>query len=107
MKIAIFCPNWIGDAVMATPTFRALRRGFPGATLTAVIKPHVAPTLEGTAWFDDWILFNHRSPDREQRTIGALRRLRRERFDLAVLLPNTFRSALDGAAGRHPAPDRI
>ena len=28
MKIAVFCPNLIGDTVMATPTFRALRAGF-------------------------------------------------------------------------------
>jgi heptosyltransferase II len=94
MKIAVFCPNMIGDTVMATPTFRALQEGFPGASLTAVIRLHVAPTLEGTTWFDDWILLNHRSPSREHRTIPVLRRLRRERFDLAVLLPNSFRSAL-------------
>jgi heptosyltransferase-2 len=94
MKIAVFCPNLIGDTVMATPTFRALRRGFPGATLIGVIKPHVAPTLQGTPWFDDWILFNQRSQSWEQRAIPVLRRLRREPFDLAVLLPNSFRSAL-------------
>ena len=39
MKIAVFCPNLIGDTVMATPTFRALRQGFPGATIVGVIKP--------------------------------------------------------------------
>ena len=32
MTIVVFCPNLIGDTVMATPAFRALRRGFPGAT---------------------------------------------------------------------------
>jgi heptosyltransferase-2 len=94
MKIAVFCPNLIGDTVMATPTFRALRRGFPGATLTAVIKPHVAPTLDGTAWFHDRILFHQRSRVLEQRTFAVLRTLRRGRFDLAILLPNSFRSAL-------------
>ena len=47
MKIAVFCPNLIGDTVMATPTFRALRAGFPGATIVGVIKPRVAPTLDG------------------------------------------------------------
>jgi heptosyltransferase II len=94
MKIAVFCPNWIGDTVMATPTFRALRRGFPGATMTAVVKPHVAPTLDGTPWFDDWIVFHQRSQQRDQRTLPVLRRLRRERFDLAILLPNSFRSAV-------------
>jgi heptosyltransferase-2 len=94
MKIAVFCPNWIGDTVMATPTFRALRRGLPDATLTAVIKPHVAATLDGTAWFDEWIQYNQRSKRPEERTLAVLRRLRRGRFDLALLLPNSFRSAL-------------
>ena len=27
MKIAVFCPNLIGDTVMATPTFRAPASG--------------------------------------------------------------------------------
>ena len=58
MKIAVFCPNLIGDTVMATPAFRALRRGFPDAKLTAVIKPRVWPTLEGTTWFDELIRFD-------------------------------------------------
>ncbi len=94
MKIAVFCPNLIGDTVMATPTFRALRRGFPGAMLSAVIRPQVAPTLDGTDWFDEWILFDHRSEDAGQRMVSVVRRLRNSRFDLAVLLPNSFRSAL-------------
>ena len=47
MHIVVFCPNLIGDAVMATPTFRALRRGLAGATIVGVVKPHVAPTLDG------------------------------------------------------------
>ena len=30
MKVLVFCPNLIGDTVMATPAFRALRRGLVG-----------------------------------------------------------------------------
>jgi heptosyltransferase-2 len=93
MKIAVFCPNLIGDTVMATPTFRALRQGFPDAAIVGVIKPHVAPTLDATAWFDDWIYFDRGSNHRDQRTMGVLRRLRRRRFDMAVFLPNSFRPA--------------
>jgi lipopolysaccharide heptosyltransferase II len=93
MKIAVFCPNLIGDTVMATPTFRALRRGFPDAKLTLVVKPRVWPTLQGTTWFDDLIGFEPRSMNREERTIGVMRRLRRERFDVAVLFPNSIRPA--------------
>jgi len=94
MKIAVFCPNLIGDAVMATPTFRALRRGFPHATIAGVIKTRVTPTLDGVPWFDELICFDPHSPVRAERTMPVVRRLRRWRFDLAVLLPNSFRSAL-------------
>jgi heptosyltransferase-2 len=93
MKIAVFCPNLIGDTVMATPTFRALRQGFPDETIVGVIKPKVAPTLEGSPWFDDWIFFDPKSTNRLHRTTAVIRRLRAEAFQLAVLLPNTFRSA--------------
>ncbi len=94
MRIAVFCPNLIGDTVMATPTFRAIRRGFPGARLTAVIKPHVAPTLGGCPWFDDWIYFDPRSRMQGVRSWSTLRRLRNDRFDLAILLPNSVRAAV-------------
>jgi heptosyltransferase II len=93
MKIAVFCPNLIGDTVMATPTFRALRQGFPAATIVGVIKPRVAPTLEGTPWFDDWIHFDPKSRSRSERTLAVVQRLRHESVDLAILLPNSFRPA--------------
>jgi heptosyltransferase II len=93
MNIAVFCPNLIGDTVMATPAFRALRQGFPNDRLIGVIKPKVAPTLAGNPWFDDLIYFDHASNNRLHRTIPVIRRLRREKFQVALLLPNTFRSA--------------
>jgi heptosyltransferase-2 len=93
-KVVVFCPNLIGDTVMATPAFRALRRGLVGSTFIGVIKPHVAPTLDGAPWFDELIGYDPRGRDREARTWPLLRRLRAERADLAVLFPNSFRSAL-------------
>ncbi len=93
MKIAVFCPNLIGDTVMATPAFRALRRGFPDARLVALIKPRVWPTLHGTTWFDELIAFDSASTDREERMMPVVRRLRRTQFDVAVLFPNSIRSA--------------
>lgn len=104
MRIAVFAPNLIGDTVMATPTFRALRAGYPGERIVAVVKPGVAPVLDGSPWFDDYILFNPRSEHEAHQTRAVLALLRRERLDLAVLLPNSFRSALlawmSGAARR-------
>ena len=94
MRIAVFAPNLIGDTVMATPTLRALRAGFPSAEIAVVIKPHVAPTLDASPWVDRIIPHAPKAKDRQHRTAAVIRRLRADRFDLAVLLPNSFRSAL-------------
>jgi heptosyltransferase II len=94
MKLAVLCPNLIGDTVMATPTFRALRRGFPGATIIGVIKPQVAPTLDAAPWFDELLWFDPRSQVRSQRMLSTIHRLRRGRFDVAVIMPNSIRSAV-------------
>lgn len=94
MRIAVFSPNLIGDTVMATPAFRALRRGFPEAEMVVVVKPGVAPTLDGCPWFDGRLLFDPRSKDRALRTFSTIQRLRAGRFDLAVLFPNSIRTGL-------------
>jgi heptosyltransferase-2 len=105
MTIVVFCPNLIGDTVMATPAFRALRRGFDGATILGVIKPHVAPTLDGSPWFDGLLPFNPKSRDPAHRMRAVIRRLRGARPDLALLFPNSFRSAL--VAWLSGAPRRL
>ncbi len=94
MRIVVFCPNLIGDTVMATPTLRALRRTFPDAVLHGVVKPHVSPTLDGATWLDDRILFAPAGKAAEHRTWAVVNRLRNEHYDYAILLPNSFRSAL-------------
>jgi heptosyltransferase-2 len=94
MRIVVFCPNWVGDAVMATPTLRALRAGFPHARIIGVMKPVVADTLHGGPWFDDRWLFDPKGRANVLGTLVLTRRLRAERFDLAVVLPNSLRSAL-------------
>jgi heptosyltransferase-2 len=94
MNILVFCPNLVGDTVMATPAFRSIRAGFPDSRIVAVIKPKIAATLDGAPWFDDVIGFDPRSKTVEERFAAVLPRLRAERADVAVLFPNSFRSAL-------------
>lgn len=93
MNIVVFCPSLIGDTVMATPTFRALRKRYPSGRLTAVVKPNVAPVLAGLDWFDEVVPFHPKAKDRGHRTLPLVRRLRAERPDAAVLLPNSIRTA--------------
>jgi heptosyltransferase-2 len=93
MNIAVFLPNWIGDTVMATPALRALRRHFPAARISAVLKPYVGGVLEGCPWFDELIPFD-KGGAWAQRPLTVAWQLRRRRPELAVLFPNSFRAAL-------------
>lgn len=97
MNLAVFVPNWIGDVVMATPAFRALRRHFADARIVGVMKPYVAGILDGGDWFDERLVA-HGGPW-SQGILATAWKLRRLRIDLAVLFPNTFRSALSARLG--------
>jgi len=95
MKVAIFLPNWLGDAVMATPTLRALREHFgPQGRLIGILRPNLADLLSGTDWLDEQWYFQPGAGQREFRSWSLLGRMRREKFDLAVLMPNSLRPAL-------------
>ena len=104
MKIAVFVPNWIGDAVMATPALRGIRSHFADAEIVGVMRPYVADVLAGLDLVDSSLLYTPRGRDPRERGWRFIRRLRRERFHLALLLPNSWRSAwlawLSGASRR-------
>src|SRR5207253_3804754 len=92
MRIAIFLPNWVGDVVMATPAVRALRDAHAGSHMIGILKPYVRGVVEGAPWFDDLM-------PADAGVLAIARRLRGERIDIAVLFPNTFRSALTAWLG--------
>lgn len=104
MKIAVFLPNWVGDAVMATPALRAVREGFADAEIVGILRPYVADVLDGLPLLNRTIQHDPRGDVADNRGWRFVRRLRRERFDLALLLPNSLRSAwiakLSGAKRR-------
>ena len=92
-NILVIQPSWVGDAVMATPTLRALRHRFTEARITYLMRRYVKPVYAGMPWANR--LLTYRST--RHRGGGALslgHRLRAGKFDLAVLLPNSFKTAL-------------
>jgi len=94
-KILLRGVNRIGDTVFSLPAVRALRRGFPGAEITALVKPQVAALLESVPEIDRVLLFDTRGPHRGPGgRLRLVRRLRREGFDLAVLFHNSLETAL-------------
>ncbi len=91
-RLAVFVPNWVGDAVMATPALRALRHHHAAGQLLGIMRPVVADTLAGGDWFDETILFDPRAPQRELTSPAVLARLRAWRPDTVALLTHSFRT---------------
>src|SRR4051812_1019160 len=99
MNVAVFLPNWVGDAVMATPAVRALRHYARGGCLVGIARPYVAGVFDGSHWFDRLLLVPRAWA---QGTLGVARELCWLGIDLAVLLPNSFRPALAAWLGGCP-----
>jgi heptosyltransferase II len=80
--------NWVGDNVLALPTFRALQHRFRSEGGIAIAVPgNVEALFEATGIFSQVI----RWPRSSRQRIALLRA---GHFRRAVILPNSFRSAL-------------
>ena len=94
-RIVVRGPNWLGDAVMCEPALSGLRRIFPQASLTWLVKPAVAELFANHPAIDCIMPYEDRG--RHAGFAGKWRlagELRGARFDLAVLFQNAFEAAL-------------
>jgi heptosyltransferase-2 len=99
-KILIRGPNWVGDAVLAIPAIKALRRRFPEAETTLLVRPWVAGLFTQAPFVDR--VWSAPRPAGLADWKRLTREIRSHDYDLAVLLPNSFESALMMFLGRIP-----
>lgn len=94
-NILVTTPNWVGDVIMATPSFRCIRENFPNAKISLLLRPYVKGVIDGAPWFDEIIEYDPKSKHKQAgRYLSLVRKLRKEKYDLAFVLPNSFSSAL-------------
>ena len=94
-RIVIVAPNWLGDAVMALPAFADIRRHFSGARLTVAARPPVAPLFSMVLGVDEMMTLPGGGGLRA--VFGwqdDARALQGKGLDIAILLPNSFATAL-------------
>jgi heptosyltransferase II len=90
-------PNWLGDAVMTTPALLRLREKFPDAHIT-ILTPEKLRDL----WSEHPAANETMAIAPGENVFSVGRRLRAGRFDLALILPNSPRSALEPWLGCIP-----
>jgi len=87
-------PNWLGDAVMATPILKDVREKWPEASITVMCQGGVGSLLIGNPYLNE--IFTFTRPNeflRRQEKRDLIERLRQGKYDLGILLPNSFSSA--------------
>ena len=92
-KILIRGVNWIGDAVLSIPAIHAVRKAFPHAHISLLVKPWVADIFSTSNDIDEIIIYE----DSYKGLKGKLRLakiLKGRKFNTAVLLQNAFDAAL-------------
>jgi heptosyltransferase II len=94
-RILVVAPNWIGDALMAQPLLARLREQNPAAEVDVLAPEWVAPVVRRMPEVAAVVTvpFRHRALQLRARwKIG--RELKARRYEEAIVLPNTWKSAL-------------
>src|SRR6185295_17694037 len=79
--------NWLGDVVMSLPALKAVRKAYPQAKLSVLIKKELASFFDGATWIDEIIPYKLRKGFfeglRDRKAI--VNELKARKFDLAVM----------------------
>lgn len=102
-RLIVRFPNWIGDAVMATPALGTVRRCFPDSEIVVLANEGIATLLEHHPFCDRTMVLDKRKIHRGPAGIFRVgREIRKERFDLAILFQNAVEAALIAWLGGIP-----
>jgi len=101
MKILVRGTNWIGDAVMSIPAMRELRRIFPDAHITLHTRSWADGLFRDASFIDELVTF-----DKAKWAIKDVydnsQFLKGDAFDLAIIFPNSFESAITSFLSKVP-----
>jgi heptosyltransferase-2 len=94
-RILVVGPSWVGDMVMAQSLFKTLKQKSPQANIDILAPSWSAPLLQRMPEIKEVVIapFQHRRADLRKR-VQLGRRLRSANYQWAILLPNSWKSAL-------------
>jgi heptosyltransferase-2 len=87
-NILIWLPSPMGDAILCTPALRAIRKHFESSRISLFAQPIVREVLSPCSFNDTWLEQSSDNP------LAIAKRLKQHKFTHAILLKNSFASAL-------------
>jgi len=90
--ILVIAPNWLGDAVMATPFLIYLRKFFPDLNIYLLCRNYVSEIFARNSAVDQMIIYEGKNPLKITRLLWSVRPDKGWKY--AFVLPNSFFSAL-------------
>jgi len=93
-NVVVRAPNALGDLVMATPAFARLAMHYGPDHLSLVCLPAGVALLQGNVWFKEILPYDRKGVHAGLGgSLGFAREMRRRKFDLGIILPNSLGSA--------------
>ncbi|OLO04261.1 lipopolysaccharide heptosyltransferase II [Salinicola socius] len=93
-RILVVGPSWVGDMVMAQSLFITLKRRHPGARIGVLAPGWSLPILERMPEVDEAIALDVKHGEFGWKTRRDVARSLKGRFDRAIVLPRSLKSAL-------------
>ena len=93
-KIIIFSPNWLGDTVISTALVSSIKKEFPSSLIVIAANKYVYPLWAGNPLVSEILRCEVRGVEGIISYVKLLLKLKKYRFDLAIILPHCFRYAL-------------
>ena len=102
-RILVRGVNWVGDTILAYPTVEYLKTLFPNSHVAVLAPGHLVDLWKTFPFVDEIIPFSKKGGLRSVwEDLNIAQSLRERRFDMAVILPRSFRSAFQVFLARIP-----
>ena len=91
-RILISRTDRIGDVLLSTPVIKALRDKFPQAYISMMVTPYAKDIIEGNPYLDEVVIYDKDGKHKSWlRSLKFVSKLKKKKFDLAIILHPTNR----------------
>jgi heptosyltransferase-2 len=92
-RILVMRSDKIGDVVLSTPVLESLRRAFPNAYISLLVRPYTVSLVKDNPFIDGLLVYDKQRIGRNPlRTLSFVLAVRRQRFDCVLILNPSVRT---------------